>query len=170
MNRVADELDDVEAFLNRNDPFAPDVFNEAVAAEPEIYRYTCPLCRYEYESRQIRTWYREKGNKSNKPPIGCCPECGCAGGIKGWAVDWSGVDEVWRRAKIERERKRVEFIEIQKALKEEIRKQQDAENNESGELNDGEENEEIESSGTDGLETDDSVIRERTYYGQIELF
>lgn len=175
-------IDDVEVYINRNDPFGEDVLSgkwpdlhgkaqEAFDIDEAIKRYddavsatkyTCPFCRLEYMAKDVRTWYSVKAG--NKPAIPCCPDCACAGAFDGWGFDWTETDEFWRQAKIKREQEREKAIELRRRMcAEKEREKQERKT-------DNEDDEEIVTERAESIEAAPEACRERAHYGQIELF
>lgn len=56
-------------------------------------KYTCPFMRCEFDSSEIKEWWRKPNNKRGLPPVPICPKCDSAGAMLGWGHDWTEVEK-----------------------------------------------------------------------------
>jgi len=90
----------------------PDLKSTRKCGKPKIdlrmylsakgFKYTCPLCGFEFCTRDVREWWRKPGNRYGGEPIPFCNRCHTAGGIPGWVTEQEGMTLIqWRKKKIE---------------------------------------------------------------------
>jgi len=120
--RIEDDPIWLQRLLDNQGPFRSDAFDDipeedeneedtppsvVVPGKPKIdlrkffnadgIKYTCTLCEGEFVSASIKLWWTKPDNKWNRPAVPICPECGHAGAITGWDVDWSERREMGPR-------------------------------------------------------------------------